>query len=104
MTVGVGPGQAARDLDPDVERLGKRHRPLVEPLRERTPLEELEDQERSRLRTPDVVQGDQVGMGEARRRLGLAQQPLLAKCGRPCAGPHDLEGDPPSEESRSWAS
>ena len=75
--LGVGVGEPARHLHGDVHRLLDRQRPVVEPLLQGLPVQELEDQVRATIAAPDVVERDQVGVGEPRDRLGLANHPSV---------------------------
>ena len=88
--------QPLGDLHRDAQRLAQRERALLQPVVQGSPTQQLEDEVRAVLGAPDVVQRDDVGMGEARRRLGLSQDPVLARLGAipPLDG---LERDRPSQ-------
>ena len=72
--VGEAPGHLRRD----VHRLLNRERPFLHPEIQRLPAEQLEYQERAVVAPAHLVEGDEVGVGEAGDGLGLAGDlPLL---------------------------
>ena len=70
---GVRVLEAAQDLADDLERARRRHRPGRDRRGQRLAREELHDQEQRALRrAAEVGDGDDVRVGEAAGRLGLA--------------------------------
>ena len=70
--------QPPRDLHRDRQHLRDRERAALDPLLERFPFEQLLDQVRHALERADVVDVEDVGMGERRGRLRLALEPPKA--------------------------
>jgi hypothetical protein len=64
------------DLDPELEDLRRRQRPLPDPLLQRPPLQVLHHQERLALVLADVVDGADVGVVERRGGHRLALEAL----------------------------
>jgi hypothetical protein len=93
--LGVGVGESPGNLRRDVHRLLDRQRAFLDPQIKRLPTEQLEDEIRPCVATPDVKERDEVGMQEPRDRLGLAGDPsfLLDDASRP----DDLHGHLPAE-------
>jgi hypothetical protein len=94
--LGVRVGESFRRFHPDAERLAQRNGTLLEPLGQSAPAKQLEHEVGTALAAPDVEERDDVGMGEARRSLRLAEQPLLAHV-LAVASSDRLEGDGPAE-------
>ena len=69
--LGVGVGESPRHLHRDVHRLLHRERSVLHPLLERLPAQKLEDEVRTVLALPHVVERDQVGVGQPGDGLGL---------------------------------
>ncbi len=92
----VGVREAAGHLHGDAQGLCEGHGTGLESLGQGLAAEEFEDQVGAELTSPHVVEGDDVRVGEARRRLGLVQEPFLPR-GGPDGGLQQLEGHRPSQ-------
>ena len=87
-------GEPARRLHERRDHLAPGPLPLLQPPRERHPLDELHGDEEPPLRGPDVVHDDDVRVRELRDGLRLAQQALLREVVlRRHLGEHELERD-----------
>ena len=80
----------------DSERLAERHRASVEPTSQRLAPKQFQHEIGLVLRPPDIVEGDDVGMGKPGCRLCFSEQPLLPKV---CPGSraNGLEGNGPAK-------
>ena len=88
-------GEAAPGGEVDVADLAPRAPPLVTPGAERAAWHVLHRDEHALAERADVVHGDDVGVGEARQRASLAEEPRapLGIARAVEVGPHDLDGD-----------
>ncbi|HEX3759616.1 MAG TPA: hypothetical protein VHW23_12965 [Kofleriaceae bacterium] len=95
----VGLDQRARHVRRDRHRVARRQLPVAgEPAAQRLALEQLEDQVRRALELAVIVQRDDVGVLQPRRRGGLGVKQRLAHRGVPPARPaHHLHGHQPTE-------
>ena len=92
MAVGVCQRVGHRPGDP--ERLGKRQlRLAIQPVPQRLPLHRGHDIVEETVGVPGIVQGQDMGMGEASRDLDLAQETLGAqRSGNLAPEPLDRDG------------
>jgi hypothetical protein len=70
----VGRLEGFRDLGGDMDRLGKRERPLLDHFAQGLPLNILHGEEEFALDLPDLVDAADIGMAQGRGGLGLAYE------------------------------
>ena len=86
-------GQTFGDLARDLQQLAHRQRTRLKQVVQGLALDELDHHVRDRLRSPDVIERDDVGMGESRSRACLALEALqMLPIGSEFSG-QNLDGD-----------
>ncbi len=89
---GVGLAEAVGHLDPDVEERSNGHRTRLEQRAQRSPFDELQDDEKNPVRGPELVERDDVRMVEAGDGIRLLLEAAAALGVRGDGGGQHFEG------------